>query len=195
MVILPDFAGSRCVYFQACGHLPRATTGEASMISILPTNAGRAYLRFIGGGTKKNHFHVDIALAKIFPRGEKPEPTAKTQEVLQHLELDKGKKLKLLVVGQYVINLKEINASAGVLSGSRSLVSGTSEAVVEVDGARLTIKNDTHIEGIRWDVFGEGVLIDVFGSCELKIADDYLMVAFSIVQKGFNSYILGKVAQ
>ena len=196
MVQVPDFTDTSCVYFQACGRLLRsATAREEPMISLRSTRAGRSYLRLIAGGSKNHHLHVDIALAKVFPRGERPSANTKTPAILRQLSAHGGQKIDLLLIGRFILNINDTTPDSGLLfTGPRSVVSSINDATVGLVGARLAISNDAHIDMIHWEIIGSEALIDIYGRCKTEVSDDYLVSAFGVIQKAFATYILGEVA-
>jgi hypothetical protein len=194
VIKLPDFYNTRCLYFQACGRLlGKATAEDAAMVAPHTMRAGRAYIRFLAGGQKKNHLHVDLALATIFPRGRRPRVNARKAEILRQLSAHKGEELEILLLGRYMIDIKEANIESGLLfTGPRSVVSTVNNAAIEVIGARLAVRNDKNIEMIQWDVFGTEALIDIYGTCKAQVSDDYLIEAFALAENAFATYIIGK---
>ena len=196
MIRLPDFLDTRCVYFQACGRLlRRAQASDDTLVSMRSMKAGRAYLRFFAGGPKKNHLHLDIALAKLFPPDRKPPTNAKTPEILAQLGRHKGQDLELLLLGRYIIDITEANDSGLLFVGPRAVVSTVNDATATVAGASLMISDDANVDYIRWELFEAEALIDIYGRCKLRVSDDYLVTAFDLMQAAFTTYILGEAKQ
>ncbi len=166
------------------------------MVSRRSAKTGHTYLRFLAGGSKGNHFHVDIALAKIFPPGRKPEVTAKTSAILERLDEHKGQKLELLLVGRYILTADLDKLDGGLLfTGPRAVVPTVNDSTAIVTGARLEISNDKAIEFIQWDVFGREIVVDIHGQCNTEVSDAYMVDALQLIHEGFSTYILGGVGQ
>jgi hypothetical protein len=201
MISLPDFSGTRCVYFQACGLLQRSETGKVEppasdklepVISSRLMNAGRMYLRFFEGPHSR-HLHLDIALASIFPRGRKPKVTTQTPKILRRIADHEGQRLTLLILCQYIIEIKDANLESGfLLTGERSVVPTKTDAKAEIVSARLTLRNVNHIDTIQWELLGSQALVDIYGHCDTEVSRDYLVNAFDLAQTAFTTYFVGE---
>jgi hypothetical protein len=136
-----------------------------------------------------------MALASIFPRGRKPKVTTQTTKIFRRIAAHEGQKLTLLILCQYIIDLKDANLESGfLLTGGRAAVPTKTEANAEIVSARLAIRDVDHIDTMQWELLGSKALVDIYGSCDTEVSSGYLVNAFDLTQKAFNTYFLAEAS-
>ncbi len=195
MLDLPDFKDSHSFYFQACGQLSSGGYEEErrEYVARYKTVSGLAYLRFLAGGGKRGrHFHVDIALSRIFKGQAAPKVNSTRltieQEIFQRLD----QPLEVHLLAQYAAPVSDVNTDSGIVFAGPSAVASTVNGTpVEIAGAHLFIRNHDFVRTIDWELYKDGLFADVYAQSTTAVTRSYLTDLFRRAEDAFNVYILG----
>lgn len=192
---IPDFQDSHCFYFEVCGkarHTTASPQERTQSIARIRTAKGAAYLRLLRGGDMPGHLHVDLALARFFPKPQ-PEINATRREIDREIVPRLGETLDVFVFAQYVTRIEDLKPGAGVVfAGPSAVVSTINNTAVEVGGAHLLLRNEGFVTTIDWQVYKEdAVFVDILARSEIVVSPAYITDLFSRMERAYTTFILG----
>ena len=195
MLELPSLLSTDCFYFEACGMLSgaKAKQERSQKIARVRLRDGAAFVRLLEGGNSPGHLHVDIAMAKYFPKPQ-PQVNSTRSEISGDVSQHYGKKIDISIFAQFVALVEDIQPGSGVVFGGPSAVVSTiNNVTVEVGGAHLVVRNDPFVKVIDWQLFrGDSVFVDIIAMHQTIVSPSYLSEITDKLRASYRTYIIGR---
>jgi hypothetical protein len=196
--MLPDFKNTHCVSLTACADIKSADRDlrnwlkkEGRTISVFKTALGRTFFCVLFGGHSGNHIHIDLGTPSVFDQASIPKAKRTVSQIQEKLEHLMGKEVEVELRGLFEVKLDELPTSGMI----RTLFFETKMANVGIKmiGARFAILG-APIKRITWQMKSKKEIGVVFESHMIKaqISETYITNALTILESGFNVFILGR---
>ncbi|HEV7667188.1 MAG TPA: hypothetical protein VGS22_01605 [Thermoanaerobaculia bacterium] len=194
---LPDLSRTDCYYLEACGKPVGVVAQKKSLrtqkIARVRLSGANAYLRLVEGGVPPGHFHIDLALTRLFP-SVRPDVNSNRSTIISDISLHLGQEYDVLIFAQFITMAKDIPADSGVVFGGVSaVVSTVNKATIEVGGAHLILRNDPFVQTIDWQLYrGDAVFVDITARCKATVSLSYLTDITGRLMASYETFILGR---
>lgn len=192
----PDLSRHRSDYLQLCGMVVEPTKAvarwlntERLLISSLRRRSKKYYIRFLTGGARKNHVHIEIASSTVFAK--EPKSTAKLPEIVSCFDRVVGLSLKVMARAEFENSIADL-PERGIIrlfSGENKM----GEVSMKMTAATFSLAGSP-VRRISWRIIGDGqrVSTEIEAEKTMTIGVFYMTESLEWLFSLYSLFVLGR---